>query len=85
MVGSLVKSVARAILSSCSVADPSQTAGTFLLALASKRRESLVQTCKDCAAMKTPVPKRRAPLTPITSDDRYRFLGPLVKTDAGNR
>ena len=35
------------------------------------------RTCKDCAAMKTPVSKRRAPLTPITSDDRYRFLGSI--------
>ena len=48
------------------------------------------RTCKDCAARKTPVPKRKASLTPIKVGYPLQmigidFLGPLVETDAGNR
>ena len=48
------------------------------------------RTGKDCAARKTPVPKRKAPLTPIKVGYPLQligidFLGPLVETDAENR
>ena len=47
------------------------------------------RTCKDCAARKTPVPKRKAPLTPIKVGYPLQmigidFLGQSVETDAGN-